>query len=65
MNDALKNPIVLFIAALLGIWLIFKILKIVLGLFWVFVLAFVVLFFVNTRFRNIVRSIFNRFFSKS
>lgn len=64
MNELLKNPIVVFIAGLLGLWLAFKLLNVVLSLFWVFVLAFVVLFIVNDRFRSIVRTFFNSIFNK-
>jgi hypothetical protein len=64
MNELLKNPLVVFIAGLLGLWLAFKLLNVVLNLFWVFVLAFVVLFIVNDRFRRIVRSFFNSVFNK-
>ena len=64
MNDLLKNPIVVFIAGLLAIWLAFKLLNIFLGLAWLFVLAFVVLFIVNERFRNLVRSFFNSIFNR-
>ena len=64
MNEALKNPLIVFIAGLLVIWLAFKVLKVVIGMFWLIVLAFIILFVVNERFRNIVRGflagIFNR-----
>lgn len=62
MNDLMKNPIAVFAAGLLALWLLFKVLKIVIGLFWLFVLAFVVLFVVNGRFRNIVQSFFRSIF---
>lgn len=64
MNDLLKNPFVVFIAGLLALWLAFKLLNIFLGLAWLFVLAFVVLFIVNERFRNLVRSFFNSIFNR-
>jgi len=60
MDEFQKNPFVVFIAGLLAIWLLFKLLNVFLGMFWLFVLAFVVLFVINTRFRNAVRSFFNR-----
>lgn len=60
MGEFQKNPFVVFIAGLLALWLLFKLLNVFLGMFWLFVLAFVVLFIVNTRFRNAVRSFFNR-----
>lgn len=62
MNDLIKNPIVAFIAGLLGLWLVFYFLKIVINLFWVFVLAFVILFFVNDRFRRIVKMFLSSIF---
>lgn len=55
MNDLIKNPIVAFIAGLLILWLVFKALHVVINLFWVFVLAFIILYFVNDRFRRAVR----------
>lgn len=65
MNDALKNPILVFIAGLLAIWLAFKVLKIVASLAWVVVLAFVVLFIVNPRFRGIVQRFFAGLFNNN
>lgn len=63
-NDLLKNPFFAFVAGLLILWLAFKILKVVMSLFWIFVLAFIILYFVNDRFRRAVRmflgSIFRR-----
>jgi hypothetical protein len=53
---------VAFIAGLLGLWLVFYFLKIVINLFWVFVLAFVILFFVNDRFRRIVKMFLSSIF---
>ncbi|MCB0523633.1 MAG: hypothetical protein H6576_01910 [Lewinellaceae bacterium] len=64
MNDLLKNPIIVFFAGLLALWLVFKLLNIVLGMFWLFVLAFVVLFIVNDRFRNLIKSFFNSIFNR-
>lgn len=64
MNDVLKNPVVVFLTGLLLLWLVFKILKVMISVFWVFILAFIILFFVNDRFRRAVRmflgSIFRR-----
>jgi hypothetical protein len=64
MNDALKNPILVFIAGLLAIWLAFKVLKIVASLAWVVLLAFVVLFIINPRFRGIVQRFFAGLFNE-
>jgi hypothetical protein len=64
MDEFQKNPFVVFIAGLLALWLLFKLLNVVLGMFWIFALAFVVLFIVNDRFRNAVRSFFNRLFNQ-
>lgn len=61
MNDLLKNPIVVFFAGLLALWLAFKLLNVFLGFF---VLAFVVLFIVNDRFRGLVRTFFNSIFNR-
>ena len=63
MNDLIKNPIAAFLAGLLALWLLFYFLKVVISLFWVFVLAFVVLFFVNDRFRRAVRMFLSSIFS--
>lgn len=65
MNDALKNPFLVFIAGLLAIWLLFKVLHIIAGLAWVVILAFVVLFIVNPRFRGIVQRFFNGIFNNN
>lgn len=55
MNDLIKNPIFAFLAGLIILWLAFKVLKVVIGMFWIFVLAFIILYFVNDRFRRAVR----------
>ncbi len=65
MNDLLKNPILAFFAGLLALWLIYYLLKLTISLFWVFVLAFVVLYFVNDRFRRSVRIFFNSLLNKN
>lgn len=65
MNDLLKNPIAVFVAGLAALWLVFKLLKVFINLFWLFVLAFIVLFFVNARFRSLVRTIFSSLFNKN
>jgi hypothetical protein len=64
MNDLFKNPIVAFFAGLLALWLAFKLLNVFLSLFWLFVLAFVVLFIVNDRFRGLVKTFFNSIFNR-
>jgi len=65
MNDALKNPILVFIAGLLAIWLLFRLLQVVVNLGWVVVLAFAVLFIVNPRFRGIVQRFFAGLFNNN
>ncbi len=65
MNDLMKNPVVVFIAGLAALWLAFKLLKIFVSLFWLFVLAFIILFFVNDRFRRLVRMFFNNIINKN
>ena len=62
MNDLLKNPIFAFLAGLIILWLAFKVLTGILSMFWIFVLAFVILYFVNDRFRRGVRMFLNRLF---
>lgn len=64
MNDLLKNPIIAFFAGLLALWLIYYLLKLTISLFWVFVLAFVVLYFINERFRRSVRVFFDSLFNR-
>lgn len=62
MNDLLKNPFFVFLAGLISLWLVFKLLKIFIGFFGLFVLAFVILFIVNERFRRIVQRFFSAIF---
>lgn len=64
MNDLLKNPVLLFIAGVIALWLVFKLLKIFLSLFWLFVLVFLVMFIVNADFRNGLRRFFNAIFNR-
>jgi hypothetical protein len=65
MNNALKNPVLVFIAGLLAILLLFKVLKIVASLFWVVVLVFAILFIINPRFRGIVQRFFSGLFNNN
>ena len=62
MNDLLKNPFFVFLAGLITLWLVFKALKVFVSLFGLFVLAFVILFVVNARFRSIVQGFFRTIF---
>ena len=62
MNDLLKNPVFAFLAGLLILWLAFKVLKVMIGMFWIFPLAFIILYFVNDRFRRAVRMFLNNIF---
>jgi hypothetical protein len=62
MNDLLKNPFFVFLAGLITLWLIFKALNMFISLFGLFVLAFVILFVVNARFRALVQSFFKSIF---
>ncbi len=62
MKDLLKNPFFVFLAGLIALWLAFKLLKVFISLFGLFVLAFVVLFIVNERFRSLVTSFFKTIF---
>ncbi len=62
MNDLLKNPFFVFLAGLIALWLVFKLLNVFVNLFGLFVLAFVVLFILNARFRNLVQSFFRTLF---
>jgi hypothetical protein len=61
MNDILKNPIALFFAGLLALWLAFKLLSIFVSFFWLVLIVFAVLFVVNPKFRNILRGLFKMF----
>ncbi len=62
MNDLLKNPVAVFVAGLLFLWLLLKVLRVVVSEFWVVVLAFVLLFILNERFRRAVQAFFTRLF---
>jgi hypothetical protein len=64
MNDLLKNPFALFVAGILALWLAFKLLKVFLSLFWIFVIVFIVLFISNDRFRSAVQAIFTGLFNR-
>ncbi len=64
MNDLLKNPLALFVAGILALWLAFKLLKVFLSLFWIFVIVFIVLFVSNERFRSAVQAIFTGLFNR-
>ncbi|MBL7803727.1 MAG: hypothetical protein JNL02_08340 [Saprospiraceae bacterium] len=63
-NNALKNPLVAFLAGLLVLWLVYYLLKLTISFFWIIVLAFVILFFVNDRFRRSVRAFLNGIFNR-
>lgn len=62
MNDLLKNPVAVFIAGLLFLWLLLRVLRVVVSEFWIVVLAFVLLFIFNERFRRAVQAFFTRLF---
>jgi len=64
IKEMIKNPIIAFFAGLLVLWAIFTLLKVFVGLFWLFVLAFIVLFFINDRFRRTVRMFFTGLFNR-
>ena len=65
MDDLIKNPVIAFFAGLLALWLIYFLLKLTIGLFWILPLAFVILYFTNSRFRSTVRAFFSNLFNKS
>lgn len=65
MNDLVKNPIFAFFAGLLALWLIYFLLRLTIGLFWILPLAFVILYFTNDRFRRTVRMFLSSIFNKS
>jgi predicted metal-binding membrane protein len=58
MNDLLKNPIALFVAGILTLWLAFKVMKVFLSFFWIIVVIFVIMFAFNDRFRDSIRLFF-------
>lgn len=62
MNDLIKNPVIAFFAGLLALWLIYFLLRLTIGLFWILPLAFVILYFTNSGFRRSVRTFFNNLF---
>ena len=63
MNDLLKNPLILFIAMLLALWLVLKLLKVVFNLWGLVVIALIVAFVVSPNFRASVRRFFNGIFN--
>lgn len=63
MNDLLKNPLTLFIAMLLALWLFAKLLKMALSLWGLIVIALIVAFVVSPSFRASVRGFFNGIFN--
>ena len=65
MNELIKNPVIAFFAGLLALWLIYFLLRLTIGLFWLLPLAFVILYFTNSGFRRSVRMFFNNLFNKS
>lgn len=65
MNELFKNPIVGFIAGLLALWLIYYLLRLTIGLFWLLPLAFIIMYFTNSGFRRSVRVFFNNLFNKN
>lgn len=62
MNELLKNPFFVFLVALVVLWLAFKLLKVFIGFFGLFVLAFVVLFLFNARFRRLTQTFLKKIF---
>lgn len=62
MNDLLKNPIMLFIAGILTLWLAFKVIKVFLSFFWIILIVFIILFAFNDRFRDTLRVFFSGIF---
>ncbi|MBL7807219.1 MAG: hypothetical protein JNN28_05380 [Saprospiraceae bacterium] len=62
MSDLLKNPFFVFLAGLIALWLIFKLLKVFLSFFSLFVLAFILLFVFNEQFRKLVQGFFKAIF---
>lgn len=64
IRELLKNPFFVFVAGLLAILVIFKLLNIFLSLSWLFVLGFIVLFIINERFRETVQAFFRGLFNR-
>lgn len=65
MNELFKNPIIGLIAGLLALWLLYSLLRLTIGLFWLLPLAFIILYFTNSGFRRSVRVFFSSLFNKS
>jgi hypothetical protein len=65
MNELFKNPIIGLIAGLLALWLLYSLLRLTIGLFWLLPLAFIILYFTNSSFRRSVRVFFSSLFNKS
>ncbi|MFZ4475890.1 MAG: hypothetical protein ACOYPR_11900 [Saprospiraceae bacterium] len=62
LKDLMKNPFTAVLVIIVALFVIWFVLKIAVSLFWVFVLAAVVLYFVNDNFRNSVQRIFKSIF---
>jgi len=54
----MKNPFTAVLVIIVALFVIWFVLKIAVSLFWVFVLAAIVLYFVNDRFKNSINRIF-------
>ena len=65
MNELFKNPIIGLVAGLLALWLLYSLLRLTIGLFWLLPLAFIILYFTNSGFRSSVRVFFNNLFGKN
>jgi hypothetical protein len=62
LNDLMKNPftaVLVIILALVAVWLV---LKLAVSLFWILVLAVIVLYFVNPSFKNQLTRLFRAIF---
>jgi|GEM_PF-1015276 len=58
LKDLMKNPFTAVLVIIVALFVIWFVLKIAVSLFWVFVLAAIVLYFVNDRFKNSINRIF-------
>lgn len=62
LKDLMKNPFTAALTILVALFVIWFVLRLAVSLFWIIVLAAVVLYFVNDRFRDSLNRIFRTIF---
>lgn len=62
LNDLMKNPITAALVILLALLAVWFVLKLAVSLFWILVLAVIVLYFVNPSFKKQLTRLFRAVF---